>query len=114
MNKEKLEDKVLALKYRPQRFEDLVGQSTVSQTLSLALDLNRLSHAYLFSGLRGSGKTSTARIMAKALLCSNGPTSKPCEVCPNCIININLVQHDLKYLSSMKFICLQLKLLMLY
>lgn len=85
MNKEKLEDKVLALKYRPQRFEDLVGQSTVSQTLSLALDLNRLSHAYLFSGLRGSGKTSTARIMAKALLCSNGPTSKPCEVCPNCI-----------------------------
>jgi DNA polymerase-3 subunit gamma/tau len=85
MNKENLEDKVLALKYRPQRFEDLVGQSTVSQTLSLALDLNRLSHAYLFSGLRGSGKTSTARIMAKALLCSNGPTSKPCEVCPNCI-----------------------------
>ncbi|NCB10730.1 MAG: DNA polymerase III subunit gamma/tau [Erysipelotrichia bacterium] len=85
MNKEKLEDKVLALKYRPQRFEDLVGQSTVSQTLSLALDSNRLSHAYLFSGLRGSGKTSTARIMAKALLCLNGPTSKPCEVCPNCI-----------------------------
>jgi len=85
MNNENLEDKVLALKYRPRRFEDLVGQSTVSQTLSLALDLNRLSHAYLFSGLRGSGKTSTARIMAKALLCSNGPTSKPCEVCPNCI-----------------------------
>jgi len=76
--------KVLALKYRPHRFEDLVGQSTVSQTLSLALDSNRLSHAYLFSGLRGSGKTSTARIMAKALLCSEGPTSKPCEVCDNC------------------------------
>jgi DNA polymerase-3 subunit gamma/tau len=57
----------------------------VSQTLSLALDSNRLSHAYLFSGLRGSGKTSTARIMAKALLCSEGPTSKPCEVCDNCI-----------------------------
>ncbi|WP_419765929.1 MAG: DNA polymerase III subunit gamma/tau [Arcobacter sp.] len=77
--------KVLALKYRPKRFEDLVGQGTVSQTLSLALDSNRLSHAYLFSGLRGSGKTSTARIMAKALLCSNGPTSKPCEVCENCV-----------------------------
>jgi DNA polymerase-3 subunit gamma/tau len=77
--------KVLALKYRPKRFEDLVGQGTVSQTLSLALDSNRLSHAYLFSGLRGSGKTSTARIMAKALLCSNGPTSKPCEVCENCM-----------------------------
>jgi DNA polymerase-3 subunit gamma/tau len=79
------EKKVLALKYRPHRFEDLVGQSTVSQTLSLALDSNRLSHAYLFSGLRGSGKTSTARIMAKALLCSEGPTSKPCEVCDNCV-----------------------------
>lgn len=77
--------KVLALKYRPKRFEDLVGQGTVSQTLSLALDTNRLSHAYLFSGLRGSGKTSTARIMAKALLCSTGPTSKPCEVCENCV-----------------------------
>lgn len=61
-----VEKKVLALKYRPKRFEDLVGQSTISQTLSLALDSNRLSHAYLFSGLRGSGKTSTARIMAKA------------------------------------------------
>ena len=85
MSQEVLEKRVLALKYRPHRFEDLVGQSTVSQTLSLALDSDRLSHAYLFSGLRGSGKTSTARIMAKALLCSNGPTSKPCEVCPNCI-----------------------------
>jgi DNA polymerase III subunit gamma/tau len=84
MSQEVLEKRVLALKYRPHRFEDLVGQSTVSQTLSLALDSNRLSHAYLFSGLRGSGKTSTARIMAKALLCSNGPTSKPCEVCDNC------------------------------
>lgn len=81
---QEVERKVLALKYRPHRFEDLVGQSTVSQTLSLALDSNRLSHAYLFSGLRGSGKTSTARIMAKALLCSNGPTSRPCEVCDNC------------------------------
>ncbi|PLY08015.1 MAG: DNA polymerase III subunit gamma/tau [Arcobacter sp.] len=78
------EKKVLALKYRPKRFEDLVGQSTISQTLSLALDSNRLSHAYLFSGLRGSGKTSTARIMAKALLCTEGPTSRPCDVCENC------------------------------
>jgi DNA polymerase III subunit gamma/tau len=78
-------DKVLALKYRPRRFEDLVGQQTVSQTLSLALDMKRLPHAYLFSGLRGSGKTSTARIMAKSLLCEQGPTSKPCEVCQNCL-----------------------------
>ncbi len=76
---------VLALKYRPKRFEDLIGQDTISTTLALALDTNRLSHAYLFSGLRGSGKTSTARIMAKALVCDNSPTSKPCEVCQNCI-----------------------------
>ncbi len=75
---------VLALKYRPKRFEDLIGQSTISQTLSLALDSGRLSHAYLLSGLRGSGKTSTARILAKSFLCEQGPTSKPCEVCDNC------------------------------
>jgi DNA polymerase-3 subunit gamma/tau len=84
MDEKIVENRVLALKYRPKRFEDLVGQTTISQTLSLALDSSRLSHAYLFSGLRGSGKTSTARIMAKALLCSNGPTSRPCEVCENC------------------------------
>jgi len=59
----------LARKYRPATFSDLIGQESVSQTLSLALDNGRLSHAYLFSGLRGSGKTSTARIFAKALLC---------------------------------------------
>jgi DNA polymerase-3 subunit gamma/tau len=76
---------VLALKYRPKRFEDLIGQDSISTTLSLALDTNRLSHAYLLSGLRGSGKTSTARIMAKALVCENAPTSKPCEVCQNCV-----------------------------
>ena len=75
---------VLALKYRPKRFEDLIGQDTISTTLSLALDTNRLSHAYLLSGLRGSGKTSTARIMAKALVCQNAPTSKPCETCDGC------------------------------
>jgi DNA polymerase III subunit gamma/tau len=75
---------VLALKYRPKRFEDLIGQSTISQTLSLALDTKRLSHAYLLSGLRGSGKTSTARILAKSFLCDDGPTSNPCEVCNNC------------------------------
>jgi DNA polymerase-3 subunit gamma/tau len=75
---------VLALKYRPKRFEDLIGQDTISTTLSLALDTNRLSHAYLLSGLRGSGKTSTARIMAKALVCEKAPTSKPCEICSGC------------------------------
>jgi len=76
----------LARKYRPRSFADLIGQESVSRTLSQALDSARLSHAYLFSGLRGSGKTSTARIFAKALLCDKGPTSTPCEECANCIM----------------------------
>jgi DNA polymerase-3 subunit gamma/tau len=75
----------LARKYRPSTFSDLVGQDAVSQTLSLALEGDRLSHAYLFSGLRGSGKTSTARIFAKALLCEESPTSKPCNTCAHCV-----------------------------
>ncbi len=74
----------LARKYRPATFDDLIGQEAVSQTLSLALDGNRLSHAYLFSGLRGSGKTSTARIFAKALLCEQGASSHPCGSCIHC------------------------------
>jgi len=77
----------LARKYRPATFDDLIGQESVSQTLSLALDGNRLSHAYLFSGLRGSGKTSTARIFAKALLCEKGSTSHPCGVCTHCVMS---------------------------
>ncbi len=75
---------VLALKYRPKTFEELIGQDAITQVLTGALSFKRLSHAYLFSGLRGSGKTSTARIFAKALVCDNGPTAKPCEVCENC------------------------------
>ncbi|SFV90800.1 DNA polymerase III subunits gamma and tau [hydrothermal vent metagenome] len=76
----------LARKYRPATFNDLIGQEAVSQTLSLALDNGRLSHAYLFSGLRGSGKTSTARIFAKALLCEKGPGSHPCGECTHCVM----------------------------
>ena len=75
---------VLARKYRPSNFDELIGQDTIAQTLSLALDSNRLSHAYLFSGLRGSGKTSTARIFAKALICEEGMSHQPCGVCSNC------------------------------
>jgi DNA polymerase-3 subunit gamma/tau len=90
---------VLALKYRPSTFDKLIGQETITQTLTHALDQDRLSHAYLFSGLRGSGKTSTARIFAKALLCDNGPTSKPCEVCENCTLanenrHIDIIEMD--------------------
>ena len=76
---------VLARKYRPINFDELIGQETIAQTLSLALDSNRLSHAYLFSGLRGSGKTSTARIFAKALNCEVGLSHQPCGICSNCI-----------------------------
>jgi DNA polymerase-3 subunit gamma/tau len=76
---------VLARKYRPKNFDELIGQESIAQTLSLALDSKRLSHAYLFSGLRGSGKTSTARIFAKALICETGVTHNPCGVCSNCV-----------------------------
>jgi len=79
---------VLARKYRPSNFDELIGQETIAQTLSLALDSNRLSHAYLFSGLRGSGKTSTARIFAKALICEEGMSHHPCGVCSNCTMAI--------------------------
>ncbi|MDE5603187.1 MAG: DNA polymerase III subunit gamma/tau, partial [Helicobacter sp.] len=78
-------NEALALKYRPLDFDELVGQESVSKTLSLALNTKRLSHAYLFSGLRGSGKTSSARIFARSLQCENGPKAKPCGVCANCI-----------------------------
>lgn len=77
---------VLARKYRPSNFDELIGQETIAQTLSLSLDSNRLSHAYLFSGLRGSGKTSTARIFAKALICEEGMSHHPCDVCSNCVM----------------------------
>lgn len=76
--------KVLALRYRPKSFDDLIGQKSVTQTLSLALDSNKLSHAYLFSGLKGSGKTSTARILARALICTNRKNHNPCNECDNC------------------------------
>ncbi len=89
----------LARKYRPTTFNDLIGQESISQTLSLALDTHRLSHAYLFSGLRGSGKTSTARIFAKALICQKGESSKPCGVCSNCKMadetrHIDIIEMD--------------------
>ncbi|MCD4667932.1 MAG: DNA polymerase III subunit gamma/tau [Sulfurimonas sp.] len=86
---------VLARKYRPSNFDELIGQETIAQTLSLSLDSNRLSHAYLFSGLRGSGKTSTARIFAKALICEEGMSHQPCGVCENCIMAIENRHMDI-------------------
>jgi DNA polymerase-3 subunit gamma/tau len=75
---------VLARKWRPQQFDDVVGQEHVTTTLKNAIEQNRLAHAYLFVGPRGIGKTSTARIFAKALNCVKGPTATPCDVCDNC------------------------------
>ncbi len=75
---------VFARKYRPQTFDDLVGQAHVVRTLKNAVEQNRLAHAYLFVGPRGIGKTSTARILAKALNCVNGPTITPCGKCDSC------------------------------
>ena len=75
---------VFARKYRPQTFDDIVGQTHVSRTLKNAVEQNRLAHAYLFVGPRGTGKTSTARILSKSLNCVNGPTVTPDGTCDNC------------------------------
>ena len=75
---------VTATRRRPQQFEHLVGQEFVAETLRNSIKSGKIAHAYLFSGPRGCGKTSTARILAKALNCQNGPTDKPCCQCSNC------------------------------
>ncbi|GAA9112269.1 DNA polymerase III subunit gamma/tau [Helicobacter pylori] len=80
---------VLALKYRPKHFSELVGQESVAKTLSLALDNQRLANAYLFSGLRGSGKTSSSRVFARALMCEEGPKAVPCDTCTQCQSALN-------------------------
>lgn len=75
---------VLSRKWRPQLFEEIVGQDHIVRTLKNAISLERIAHAYLFTGIRGTGKTSTARILAKALNCKDGPTISPCNQCDNC------------------------------
>lgn len=75
---------VIARKWRPQTFADLVGQSHVTDTLKNAIEKNRVAHAYIFSGARGVGKTTAARILAKALNCAKGPTAEPCGECDSC------------------------------
>ena len=75
---------VFARKYRPQAFDEVVGQSHITTTLKNAISQNRVAHAYIFAGPRGVGKTTTARILAKALNCERGPTDNPCNKCVSC------------------------------
>ena len=81
-------------KYRPQKLEELVGQEHIKNALTNAINLNKISHAYLFTGPRGTGKTSTARIFAKSLNCKNGPTINPCGECESCLDIANAVPMD--------------------
>lgn len=81
-------------KYRPQKLEEIVGQEHIKKALTNAIELDKISHAYLFTGPRGTGKTSTARIFAKSLNCKEGPTIKPCGACENCIDITNSTPMD--------------------
>ena len=81
-------------KYRPQTLEEIVGQEHVKKALTNAINLNKIAHAYLFTGPRGTGKTSTARILAKSLNCINGPTTTPCGKCASCVDITNSTPLD--------------------
>lgn len=81
-------------KYRPQKLEEVVGQEHIKKALANAINMDKIAHAYLFTGPRGTGKTSTARIFAKSLNCVNGPTVNPCGVCENCVDITNSVPMD--------------------
>src|SRR6478752_6810759 len=76
---------VLARKWRPQRFDDVIGQQAVTRTLRNAIASGRIAQAFVFAGQRGSGKTTTARILARALSCVSGPTADPCGTCDACV-----------------------------
>ena len=88
------EYKVTARKWRPMSFNELIGQEHVTKTIKNAIDKKRIAHAYLFSGSRGVGKTTMARIIAKALNCENGPTPLPCNKCNFCKEINNLADEN--------------------
>ena len=75
---------VIARKYRPQSFADVLNQDHIKTTLRNAIEQNRIAHGYIFSGQRGTGKTTTARILARCLNCEKGPTDTPCDNCASC------------------------------
>ncbi len=87
-------------KYRPQKLEEIVGQSHIKKALTNAIALDKISHAYLFTGPRGTGKTSTARILAKSLNCKKGPTATPCGECENCIDITNSTPMDVREIDA--------------
>ena len=91
---------VLARKYRPQTFEQVIGQEHVTRTLQNAIRRGRIHHAFLFCGGRGTGKTTTARILAKALSCDKAPTPEPCNVCPACVEITNGTSVDVQEIDA--------------
>ena len=91
---------VLARKYRPQSFDDLVGQEHVARTLANAIEADRVAHAFLFTGVRGVGKTTTARLLAKALNCEKGPTPTPCNACAPCLDITSGVDVDVQEIDG--------------
>lgn len=90
----------LARKYRPQRFSDIIGQDTIVRTLQNAIESGRIHHAYLFSGVRGVGKTTGARILAKALNCVHGPTIEPCNECTACVEITEGIDLDVREIDA--------------
>jgi DNA polymerase-3 subunit gamma/tau len=91
---------VLARKFRPQTFEDVVGQEHVVKTLTNAIHQGRVAHAFIFSGPRGVGKTTVARILAKALNCEKGPSQTPCNICTNCREIVEGISMDVREIDG--------------